>query len=80
MKNNNSHKQQIQYDDDEDEVGPLEYIPTTKKGEMKVISEIPLDNKKAKKHVKLEIQGIEVYFPYKPYKVQVDYMEKGINA
>ena len=72
----NQNKPKIRYEDDFDEDIPLEYIPTTQKGETK-INEISIDAKKVKKQVRLEIQGIEVYFPYKPYKVQVDYMEKG---
>jgi hypothetical protein len=41
------------------------------------IPEIFLDLIKAKKQCRLEIMGIEIYFPYTPYQVQLDYMAKG---
>ena len=40
------------------------------------ISEISIDQIKAKKQCKVEIAGIEVYFPYPPYMNQLTYMEK----
>ena len=44
------------------------------------IREIQIDSKTANKQVKLNILGIEVYFPYKPYDNQIIYMEKVIKA
>jgi hypothetical protein len=41
------------------------------------ISEIAIDPIKAKRQCKLDINGIEVYFPYSPYPNQLAYMEKG---
>ncbi len=42
------------------------------------ISEIGIDLIKAKKQCRVDIHGIEVYFPYPPYTNQLVYMEKGI--
>ena len=42
--------------------------------------EIPIDAEKASKQVKLNISGIDVYFPYEPYPNQKIYMEKVIQA
>jgi hypothetical protein len=43
------------------------------------IQEIAIDPIKAKKQCKLDINGIEVYFPYPPYTNQLAYMQKGKN-
>jgi len=43
----------------------------------KKIEEINIDLKKAAKHTKLILEGIEVYFPYVPYECQTLYMTKG---
>jgi hypothetical protein len=53
----------------------LEYENLT--SEKANIAEIAIDNLKAKKQCKLEILGIEVYFPYTPYENQLNYMSKG---
>ena len=37
---------------------------------------IDIDLEKAKTHKKIIIEGIEIYFPYNPYPVQITYMEK----
>ena len=48
---------------------------------MKVkLREISIDMKLALKQKKLDILGIEVYFPYKPYENQILYMKKVIEA
>lgn len=39
--------------------------------------EIKIDQKKASKHYKININGIDIYFPYVPYENQRIYMEKG---
>jgi hypothetical protein len=41
------------------------------------MNDIKLDKSKLKKAHKIIINGIEVYFPYKPYECQILYMEKG---
>ena len=46
----------------------------------KEIRDIPIDFEKAQKQTKLNILGIEVYFPYEPYPNQKLYMEKVIEA
>jgi hypothetical protein len=43
------------------------------------IQEIVIDPIKAKRQCRLEINGIEVYFPYTPYTNQLAYMQKGIR-
>lgn len=40
---------------------------------------IQIDQIKARKQFKLEISGIEIFFPHKPYQCQIDYMVKGRN-
>ena len=45
----------------------------------KAIQEIYLDIAKAKKQHRLEIKGIEIYFPHRPYENQINYMTKGIS-
>ena len=40
------------------------------------IREIPIDSVKAKNHSHVIIDGIEIYFPYKPYECQITYMRK----
>ena len=44
------------------------------------IREISIDMKLALKQTKLDILGIEVYFPYEPYDNQILYMKKVIEA
>jgi regulator of telomere elongation helicase 1 len=41
---------------------------------------IPIDLSKASKHTILKIENVDIYFPYKPYKIQVDYMASVIKA
>lgn len=43
----------------------------------KKIYEIQIDAAKAKRQFRLEILGIEVYFPHIPYECQITYMKKG---
>jgi hypothetical protein len=57
----------IQYEDLE-EVNNI--IPENK-------NTLELDQTKRKISFQVEISGISVYFPYKPYECQVEYMEKG---
>ena len=45
-----------------------------------IIREIQIDSKLALKQKKLEILGIEVYFPYEPYENQILYMKKVIEV
>ena len=44
------------------------------------IREIQIDSSLISKQVKLNILGIEVYFPYQPYENQILYMQKVIEA
>ena len=44
------------------------------------IREIQIDSKLVSKQVKLDILGIEIYFPYEPYENQKLYMKKVIEA
>ena len=44
------------------------------------IREIQIDSRFTSKQVKLNILGIEVYFPYQPYENQLLYMQKVIEA
>ena len=56
-------------------------LPVKRKiDQKKEIREIPIDFEKAQKQKKLNILGIEVYFPYEPYPNQKLYMEKVIEA
>ena len=56
-------------------------LPVKRKiDQKKEIREIPIDFEKAQKQTKLNILGIEVYFPYEPYPNQKLYMEKVIEA
>jgi len=41
------------------------------------IQEIYIDIGKAGKQHRLEIKGIEIYFPHRPYENQINYMTKG---
>ena len=53
----------------------IKALPVKKKIDpKKELREIPIDLEKASKQTKLEILGIEVYFPYKPYEKQINYM------
>ena len=45
-----------------------------------LIREIQIDSKLASKQVKLNILGIEIYFPYEPYENQILYMKKVIET
>ena len=56
-------------------------LPVKKKLDpKKELREIPIDIEKASKQIKLNILGIDVYFPYEPYPNQKLYMEKVIQA
>ena len=56
-------------------------LPVQKrKDPKKEFREIPIDCEKASKQVKLNILGIDVFFPYEPYPNQKIYMEKVIQA
>ena len=59
-----------------------EYIPnkSEEKKEKEILREIPIDRKMAIKQVKLNILGIEIFFPYKPYENQILYMKKLIET
>ncbi len=46
----------------------------------KIYSPITINEEKAKTHQLVSIEGIEIYFPYKPYKIQIDYMKKVIST
>ena len=72
-----SKKMLIKYENNENETMKKE-ISDDLNFAYERINEIYIDLKKAKKQCRLEIQGIEVYFPYNPYKLQLEYMEKGI--
>jgi hypothetical protein len=56
----------------------IDYENAKKEGD-EPIEEIQIDMIKAKKQFRLEINGIEIYFPYKPYHCQMSYMQKGKN-
>ena len=59
----------------------IKALPIKKKIDpKKELREIPIDFEKAQKQTKLNILGIEVYFPYEPYPNQKLYMEKVIEA
>ena len=45
-----------------------------------IIRDIQIDYKMAAKQVKLNILGIEIFFPYKPYDNQILYMKKMIET
>jgi hypothetical protein len=64
-------KGKIQYEGTGDDAGDKQK-PVTKP-----MNEIKIDKSKIKNAHKLVINGIEVYFPYKPYQNQILYMEKG---
>ena len=54
-------------------------LPVKKKNDpKKELREISIDIEKASKQTKLNILGIDVYFPYEPYPNQKLYMEKVI--
>ena len=56
-------------------------LPVKKKIDpKKEIREIAIDIEKASKQTKLNILGIDVFFPYEPYSNQKLYMEKVIQA
>ena len=56
-------------------------LPVKKKTDTKKeFREIPIDFEKASKQTKLNILGIDVFFPYEPYPSQKVYMEKVIEA
>ena len=59
----------------------IERLPIKKKSDLrKEFRKIPIDIEKAKYQEKINILGIDVYFPYKPYPNQKLYMEKVIQA
>ena len=41
---------------------------------------ITINEEKAKTHKLLNIKGIYLYFPYKPYQLQITYMEKVLST
>ena len=55
-------------------------INTGEKEEKEKIRQINIDYKMASKQKKLNILGIEIYFPYEPYENQILYMKKVIEA
>ena len=50
------------------------------KKDKKIHFPIIIDKKKAKTQKKINISGIEIYFPYEPYPPQITYMEKVISS
>ena len=50
------------------------------KKDQKIHFPIIIDKNKAKTQKKIEISGIEIYFPYEPYPPQITYMEKVISS
>lgn len=64
----------VEYEQCENKLGNPEKINFENKYN---IPEIQIDFIKAKRQCKLEIQGVEVYFPYTPYENQLNYMSKG---
>jgi regulator of telomere elongation helicase 1 len=79
-----STKNNIDYENEEYFVNNLEneYMNPNNKisKHKKEIRLIGIDYVKAKKHHKIEIKGIPVYFPYKPYECQIVYMSKVIES
>ena len=69
----NSKKMIIKYEKEDENFNEEDNLKHT----CERINEISIDMKKAKKQCRLDIQGVEVYFPYSPYKEQLEYMEKG---
>ena len=55
-------------------------INTGEKEEKEKIRQINIDYKMASKQKKLNILGIEIYFPYEPYENQILYIKKVIEA
>ncbi len=45
--------------------------------ENRSLHDIEIDREIASKQFAYEIEGIEVYFPYKPYDCQMEYMKSG---
>ena len=67
--------------DSENQSPNIRALPVKKKIDpKKEFREIPIDCEKASKQVKLNILGIDVFFPYEPYPNQKIYMEKVIQA
>jgi hypothetical protein len=50
---------------------------STQSEKNKIIYEIGIDPIKQKKQFRIEIKGIEIYFPHTPYENQINYMTKG---
>ncbi len=42
--------------------------------------ELPIDDSKLSTQTLINIKGINIYFPYKPYEIQIDYMNKVIES
>ena len=42
--------------------------------------ELPIDESKIQSQTLINIKGINIYFPYKPYDIQMDYMNKVIES
>ena len=79
-----STKNNISYETKENFFDSLEdtYMNPTNKisKHKKEIRLIAIDCVKAKNQEKIEIQGIPIYFPYKPYQNQIIYMSKVIES
>ena len=45
-----------------------------------IFKTIPIKKELLIKQTKITIENIEIYFPYEPYSVQIDYMKKVINT
>ena len=79
-----STKNKISYENEENILDSLEnsYMNPTNKisKHKKEIRLIAIDYIKAKNQEKIDIQGIPIYFPYKPYENQVVYMSKVIES
>ena len=55
-------------------------VNTKEKNEKKQHIPIEIDPLKEKLQIKIIIKGIEIYFPYGPYKPQTDFMEQVIST
>ena len=45
--------------------------------EQKEFKQIKIDIQKQSRQFKIVIDNIDIYFPYKPYENQIEYMKKG---
>ena len=55
-------------------------METQEKKDSKKSFIISIDENKLNKQIKIPIEGIEIYFPYKPYPAQVEYMKNVIQT